>query len=116
MRLYGDEIYRENVDTLYDLGKEFAGMIEAEDHMETAMEPSSNIVCFRYVPEKGDADQINKKIADALLKDGTYYVVSTAVGGKFFLRATFMNPLTDRENMKELIEIVKRAAREQEEA
>lgn len=51
MRLYGEEIYRQNVDTLFDLGRQFAEMIRGQKNMELALEPRSNIVCFRYVPE-----------------------------------------------------------------
>ena len=99
MRLYGDEIYRQNVDTLYDLGKEFAGMIKAQDDMELALEPSSNIVCFRFVPDSGDINEVNRKIAEKLLEDGTYYSVSTRIRGDFYLRVTLMNPLTGTEEL-----------------
>lgn len=103
MRMYGDEIYRQNVDTLYDLGRQFADMIKNEKNMELALEPCSNIVCFRFAAEGVDCDEVNKKIAEALLKDGSYYVVSTQVKGKFYLRITLMNPLTDRKCLEGLI-------------
>lgn len=113
MRLYGDELYRQNVDTLFDMGKQFAEMIKKEEHMELALEPKSNIVCFRYIPKEADAnvDAVNKKIADRLLEDGTYYVVSTAVHGNFYLRITLMNPFTDRQCMENLIDKIKEFAR-----
>lgn len=114
MRLYGDEIYRQNVDTLFDLGRQFAEMIRAEKDIELALEPRSNIVCFRYVPEHADPDMVNKRIADKLLVDGTYYVVSTSVSGKFYLRITLMNPFTDRQCMEGLIAKVKKFAAESE--
>lgn len=114
MRLYGDDIYRQNVDTLYDLGKEFAEMIKSEKHMELALEPCSNIVCFRYVADGMDCDAVNKRVAEELLKDGSYYVVSTQVRGAFYLRITLMNPLTDKECLKELISKVKHIAERKE--
>ncbi len=104
MRMYGDEIYRQNVDTLYDLGKQFAEMIENRKELELALKPSSNIVCFRYIAGGTDCDEINKKIAEKLLQEGTYYVVSTEVGGKFYLRITLMNPLTDKKCLDGLLE------------
>lgn len=114
MRLYGDEIYQQNVDTLFDMGKQFAEMIKAEKDMELALEPKSNIVCFRYMPEKADADEVNKKIAEKLLADGSYYVVSTMVHGKFYLRITIMNPFTDKTCLEKLIAKIKEIAGEQE--
>lgn len=110
MRLYGDEIYQQNVDTLFDRGKEFAEMIRAEKNMELALEPKSNIVCFRYIPDGADADEVNKKIAEKLLEDGSYYVVSTTVRGKFYLRITLMNPFTDRRCLENLIAGIKAIA------
>lgn len=105
MRLYGDEIYRQNVNTLYDLGKELAEIVKAQNDMELALEPSSNIVCFRFVPRHGDINEVNRKIADELLKDGTYYSVSTLIRGEFYLRVTLMNPLSGTE---ELIGLIKK--------
>lgn len=113
MRLYGDEIYRQNVDTLYDLGKEFAGLIKAQDNMELALEPSSNIVCFRFVPDSGDINEINRRIAEELLKDGTYYSVSTLIRGEFYLRVTLMNPLTGREELNGFLQKLRKIAERQ---
>ncbi len=114
MRLYGDEIYQQNVDRLFDRGKQFAEMIKKEESMELALEPKSNIICFRYLPETADADEVNKRISEKLLEDGSYYVVSTTVRGKFYLRVTIMNPFTDEACFQGLITKIKRFAKEQE--
>nr|WP_217937197.1 aminotransferase class I/II-fold pyridoxal phosphate-dependent enzyme [Enterocloster clostridioformis] len=114
MRLYGDEIYQQNVDRLFNMGKQFAEMIKTEDHMELALEPKSNIICFRYVPDETDVDEVNKKIAQKLLEEGSYYVVSTTVRGKFYLRITIMNPFTDKACLEKLISKIKAIAEEQE--
>ena len=44
MRLYGDQIYEQNVDVLFDKGKEFADMVRAHDHMELALEPKLSLI------------------------------------------------------------------------
>ena len=114
MRLYGDRIYQQNVDVLFDQGKQFAELIKAEKNMELALEPKSNIVCFRYVPEHADADELNKKISKKLLEDGAYYVVGTTVHGKYYLRITIMNPFTDQECLEKLVFKIKEIAEKQE--
>ncbi len=114
MRLYGDEIYQQNVDTLFDMGKQFAEMVKAEKDMELALEPKSNIVCFRYIPKDGDADRVNQRIAKRLLEDGSYYVVNTTIRGKFYLRITIMNPFTDKICLENLIIKIRELAEEQE--
>lgn len=112
LKFYGDELYRENVDTLFDLGKAFGDMVRAQRDMELALAPKSNIVCFRYVPQTGDPDRVNQAIADQLLADGTYYVVSTNVGGKFYLRVTLMNPFTETGDLEALLEKIRTFGKE----
>ena len=112
MKFYGDEIYQQNVDTLFDLGREFAEQIKAQGDMELALEPKSNIVCFRYMPQAGDPDQTNQRIASRLLAGGTYYVVSTTVGGKFYLRVTLMNPFTSRQDLETLLQTIRDFAKD----
>ncbi|WP_293729598.1 aminotransferase class I/II-fold pyridoxal phosphate-dependent enzyme [uncultured Phascolarctobacterium sp.] len=111
MRLYGDKLYQQNVDTLYDLGRQFAALIKEQEDMELALEPSSNIVCFRFIPAKGDIDEVNRQIAGELLRDGTYYSVSTSVRGKFYLRVTLMNPLTGIAELQGFLQKIREAAK-----
>ena len=82
-------------------------MIEETSGMELAFKPCTNIVCFRYIPESGqDIDEVNRRIADELLKDGTFYIVNTTVRDKFCLRVSLMNPMTDKATLEKLIEKV----------
>lgn len=111
MRLYGDKLYQQNVDTLYDLGRQFAALIKEQEDMELALEPSSNIVCFRFIPAKGDIDEVNRQIAGELLRDGTYYSVSTSVRGNFYLRVTLMNPLTGMAELQGFLQKIREAAK-----
>lgn len=106
MKIYGDDIYEQNVDTLFDLGHRFADLIKSRKTIELALEPLTNIVCFRYIPEAGNCniDEINKMISEQLLKDGTFYVVSTKIHSKFYLRVTFMNPLVNETYLKQLLD------------
>lgn len=78
--------------------------------MELALEPGSNIVCFRFVPDHGDINEINRKITEELLKDGIYYSVSTLVWGEFYLRVTLMNPLTGMDELTGFLQKVREAA------
>lgn len=111
MRLYGDKLYQQNVDTLYDLGRQFAALIKEQEDMELALEPSSNIVCFRFIPAKGDIDEVNRQIAGELLRDGTYYSVSRLVRGNFYLRVTLMNPLTGKAELQGFLQKIREAAK-----
>ncbi|KAK8896273.1 hypothetical protein M9Y10_014170 [Tritrichomonas musculus] len=114
MRIYGDEIYAQNVNTLYDMGHHFAELIKSRKSLELALEPCTNIVCFRYRPASGDIEKLNRIISDRLLKDGTFYVVSTTVLGQFYLRVSLMNPLTNEEYLIAVLDKIVEFGREVE--
>ncbi len=104
LKRYGDKLYQQHVDHLYDLGRTFAQMVRGRKNMELAVEPSANIVCFRYCAGEGDWNAVNAAIVQKLLEDGTFYIVSTTIGDRFYLRVSLMNPLTRPEDIQQLLD------------
>ncbi|CCH54616.1 pyridoxal-dependent decarboxylase [Fibrisoma limi BUZ 3] len=114
LRTYGDEIFTENVDTLYGLARRFAGQIQQRAGFELAVEPESNIVCFRYVgdlTDPGQLDDLNNQIRRQLLRDGQFYIVQTTLRGRVYLRVSLMNPLTTDDHLATLLTEVERLGR-----
>ena len=116
LKRYGDELYSQHVTYLYDLGKTFADMVSSRDTFELAVTPESNIVCFRYLPEhfhmSEDAIRIlNSSIYQKLLEDGEFYIVNTTINGKFYLRVSLMNPLTQTDDIKKLLDKIEQFAK-----
>ncbi|WP_324026625.1 aminotransferase class V-fold PLP-dependent enzyme [Maribacter sp. BPC-D8] len=110
LKLYGEEVFDANVTELYDLGVLFAQLIEEEPNFELALQPMSNIVCFRYCPADMDEEHINAlnvKIRQSLLEDGEFYIVQTKLKGTHYMRITVMNPFTTALHFKALIQKIK---------
>ena len=100
---YGIQFFDDFVTTLYDAGRKFAQYIKEQPDFELALEPISNIVCFRYTGIEGDLNDINQKIRRILLEDGTFYIVATTLRGDYYLRTTFMNPFTTATHTEQLL-------------
>lgn len=103
LRVYGEEIFEQNINKLYGLSREFAQMIRDDEMFELAVEPQSNIVCFRC-KDSDDPDSLNRKIADELLRDGEFFIVNTVIKGTFWLRVTIQNPMTDASHLQRLLD------------
>jgi L-2,4-diaminobutyrate decarboxylase len=101
LKTYGEKLLAEHVDYLYDLGKQFAKMIETHPSFELGVNPECNIVCFR-LKDKQDAEI--QAIRQQLLNDGKFYIVQTTLREQTYLRVSLMNPLTTLEDLKELLE------------
>jgi L-2,4-diaminobutyrate decarboxylase len=111
LKSYGEAVFDQNVTTLYDLGHAFGQLIKKDPKLELAVIPMSNIVCFRYVAKgaSGDRlDDINRRIRQELLEEGTFYIVQTKIQGVHFLRVTIMNPFTTMVHFEELLTLIKR--------
>lgn len=102
---YGMDFFDDFVTTLYNAGLSFGKQIMEQTDFELALEPVSNIVCFRYIDGglSEDYDHLNQKIRRALLEDGEFYIVATQLKQGYFLRTTFMNPFTTHEHTTALL-------------
>jgi len=91
------------VDRLWSLAEVFAEEVKSRPDWELAMTPQANIVCFRPAAASGDPDLVTK-LRGRHLKDGASYVVATRLDGEAWLRCTFMNPLTELEDMQTMLD------------
>ncbi len=105
LRTYGSQAIGNYVTDIIDLTKQFAQRIEASNDFEIAIQPSCNILCFRYLPSNGeDINAFNAKLRLKMLEDGRFYIVQTTIRGQIYLRVSLMNPFTTIEDLEELLE------------
>lgn len=105
VQAYGFQLFDQNVTTLYNLGTTFAGMIRFRPRFELAMQPMSNIVCFRVrANDDKTGNELNSRIRRAILEEGTFYIVQTQLNGNIYLRVTLMNPFTSKQHLGELLD------------
>lgn len=113
LKTYGVQLFSDYITKTYDLGKEFAEIIGKTDDFETALEPASNILCFRYVgvgKNVREWNDINRKVRERIKEDGEFYIVQTVIAGAVYLRVTLMNPFTSRNDLVRLLEVIRNVA------
>lgn len=114
VKVHGVEVLGENVTALYDLARTFANIIRQRKGFELAMEPQSNIVCFRRCDpglSDGELNVVNAGIRKEILEEGQFYIVQTTLRGKLFLRTTLMNPFTTEEHLSLLLDRIGKGGR-----
>ena len=107
LKFYGEEIFDEYVTSLYDLGRELASIISSRSNFDLALEPDTNIVCFRYHPLGKSTEELNilnAQLRNQLLEQGKFYIVQTSLNGEVFMRTTIMNPKTTSKNFNLLLD------------
>jgi L-2,4-diaminobutyrate decarboxylase len=101
---FGTEFFAGYITSVYDLARSFAALLRDSGDFEPAVEPESNIVCFRYL-KKGetDLDSLQRRVRRALLDRGGFYVVQTELRGHTWLRCTLINPRTTIADLEALL-------------
>ena len=110
MQSYGTQLFSDYIDTLYDLSKSFALIIQKDKNFELLTQPQGNILCFRFVPqdiEEKELNQLNSNLRKEIISEGSFYLVQTQMNGKIYLRTTLMNPFTTEMDLKALLERIK---------
>ena len=108
---YGEEVFRDYVVRVNDLGQYFANELSARPDFELALPPDCNIVCFRYRPthpvqSAEQLDHLNAMIRAQVVRETDFYLVQTKLRGRTYLRCTFTNPLTEEGTLKELLKTI----------
>jgi L-2,4-diaminobutyrate decarboxylase len=114
-RRHGASLFAENVRKTHSNARIFWEMLEADPRFEAAVEPESNIVCFRLRPQSrggGESDELHKRVRAHLIADGEFYLVQTVLAGRVWLRTALMNPFTGENQLRSLMDaVVESAAR-----
>jgi glutamate/tyrosine decarboxylase-like PLP-dependent enzyme len=91
---YGRSGYRAIVERCLDNAARLAAQVEESGDFELLAPVPLNVVCFRYRPPgvpESKLDELNDRIADAVLTDGRIYVGTTRWAGKVAFRPAFVN-------------------------
>jgi len=104
LKVLGTGFFATYVERMYDLGQAFGELIAQRPNWELGTIPEANIVCFRYAPpELPDADAFQVRVREAIVREGSFYLVKTTLRAKTFLRCTLINPRTELSDLEALL-------------
>ena len=86
--------------------------LQAEPGFEVGPEPELSIFVFRYVDVAGDPDEFNRRLVEALRRDGTILLSSTRIDGVYMLRFAILSYRTHIDTIDLAIDVIRREAGE----
>jgi aromatic-L-amino-acid decarboxylase len=108
---FGLAAIRRAIDRTLDLTEAAEAAIRAARRLEVVTPASLGIVVFRRRPPGGedadqaeDADELNRRLIEALRTDGLGMVSSTRVGGRYVIRLCILNHRTTEEDVRRVVE------------
>jgi L-2,4-diaminobutyrate decarboxylase len=112
--LFGPQLFGDLVDVTIDLAQRLHGLLVAADDFEALHTPECNIVAFRFLPpELREApaeivDRLQLQLRRSVIESGEFYLVQSRLDGRPVMRTTIMNPLTTEEDLRALLESLRR--------
>jgi aromatic-L-amino-acid decarboxylase len=101
-RMEGAEGLRARLRHHIALAGELAGWIEADARFEVVAPHPFSLVVFRAIPpDRADPDEWNRRLLDAVNRDGRVFLSHTVVGGRFVLRLAVGSARGTEESVRE---------------
>jgi len=113
-KLAGVAPFRAALEEKLLLARYFHEQMMQEDGFEVGPPPDLSIVTFRYLPGNGDPNAFNRRLIDAVQRDGRIFVSSTMIDGRFTLRLAVLSLRTHLQTVNLAIDILREKARQLE--
>jgi len=102
LRAHGEGWFGAVIDRQIELAQALAAKVRAAADFELALPPEANIVCFR---PRAPLDM--RELRRRVIEDGRFYITGTELEGRYWLRATLMNPLTEPSDLDAMLDHVR---------
>ena len=116
LRIMGADAIGALLDEAIDLAARVGSVLSADPDFELAGKPQLSTLVFRYRPVLADgtrlsenrSDSLNPAIRAAVFASGEAVVAGTKVAGRHFLKFTLLNAEATLEDIREIVELVRR--------
>ncbi|MFB0519694.1 MAG: pyridoxal-dependent decarboxylase, partial [Acidobacteriota bacterium] len=108
IRYYGVERLQEMIREHIRLAQLFKGWVEEHKHFELMAPVSLSLVCFRVNDGQDEKalSSLNRHLLESLNQDGKIYLTHTTLKGKYTLRMSIGQRLTEERHVKEAWELI----------
>ncbi|NIR47262.1 aminotransferase class I/II-fold pyridoxal phosphate-dependent enzyme [candidate division KSB1 bacterium] len=114
LKLLGVAPFRAALEEKLWLARYFYEQIRESEGFEVGPYPDLSVVTYRYLPNRGDADEFNRRLVEEIHKDGRVFLSSTILDGKFTLRLAVLAFRTHLDTIELTLEILRQKAEELE--
>lgn len=106
LQALGQQQFGAMIERLVELACIAARHIQNSGDLELLAPPQLGTVVFRFRPGSAESRQVNERIPKVMFAEGRGVVGHTVVRGEPVLKLTLCNPVTDGDNVRELLDAI----------
>ncbi len=114
LKITGVAPFRSALEEKLLLARHFYEGLVRLDGFVAAPPPALSVVTFRYRPARGDANEFNERLIQAIQHDGRIFLSSTRINGEVHLRLTVLGFRTHLDTIELALEVLRQKAKELE--
>lgn len=108
LRLFGLGPFRAALEEKLWLCRLFYEELRARG-FEVGPPPELSVCIYRYLPAQGDPNEFNRRLVEAVHRDGQVFISSTTIGGEVWLRLAVLSFRTHLREIEYLLELLVRS-------
>ena len=110
LKLFGLAPFRAALDEKLLLARYFHSQLSETPGWIVGPAPDLSVVTYRYLPERGNANDFNRRLLQAVSTDGRAVISATEIDGAYTLRLAILHYRTHLDHVDGLLEVLKREA------
>jgi aromatic-L-amino-acid/L-tryptophan decarboxylase len=110
LKLFGLAPFRAALEEKLLLARYFHGRLSELDGWEVGPPPDLSVVTYRYLPARGDADEFNRRLVTAVQEEGTVFLSSTRLDGRYMLRLAVLHFRSHLAQVEQAIDLLQHHA------
>jgi aromatic-L-amino-acid/L-tryptophan decarboxylase len=99
LKLLGVQPFQAALSEKIALARYFYEQIKHVPGFEVGPYPDLSVATYRYMPARGNVNEYNQRLMEAVLREGEIYISSTRLDGQLMLRAAIMSFRTHLEDI-----------------
>lgn len=97
-----------------EVAREVRRRAAAHPRLESMTDSDLSIFCVRYLPRSGDPDEFNRRLLDAIHRDGRFLVTPVILDGAYGLRGCVVNFRSTLQDARDFVDTLAELGRELE--
>lgn len=106
LQLFGIQPFRAALAEKIELCRYFYEKVQ-ELGFEVGSYPELSVTIYRYIPENEMANEFNRRLLEAILQDGRFFISSTTIDGTYWLRLAILSFRTHLQDIEDYLKFLK---------
>lgn len=107
LKLHGLQVFRSALEEKLLLAAYLWEKLSEMDDIQVGPEPQLSVFIFRWKPDFGNSNELNRELHQSILKQGRIFLSTTEIDGEFYFRVAVLSVRSHIEEAEEFLSVLR---------